>query len=168
MIEQALHDRLAIVEMALDGERMDVRRAGRGHHATLHVGNTAVRKQYDEIDIVATGEGIDGSATGVAGGRDHDRGALIALGENMIHQPRDELHGDVLERQRRAVKQLEHELVRRGLVERHHGGMAEGGIGLIGHAPEILVGNLAGHERPEHLDGDFPIGPTEQRRDGLG
>ena len=43
VIEQALHDRLAVVEGALDRERMDVVVLGRGHHAPLHVGDAAVR-----------------------------------------------------------------------------------------------------------------------------
>ncbi len=126
-----------------------------------------MRKQHDQIDIVETGERIDRSAPGVARGRDHDGGALAALGQHMIHQPRDQLHRHVLERQRRAVKQLQHELIGTDLVERHHGGMAERGIGLVGHAAEIGVRDFAADKRADHIDRDFPIGPAEKPGDGL-
>ncbi len=66
MIEQPLHDRLAIVKSAFDGERVNVGGATRRHHSPLHVGNPAVRKQHDQIDIVETGKGIDRGAAGIA------------------------------------------------------------------------------------------------------
>ena len=66
------------------------------------------------------------------------------------------------------VKQLQQELIGADLVERHHGGMAERGVGLIGHAAEIGVGDFAADKRPDHLDRDFPIGPAEQPGDGFG
>ena len=111
MIEQPLHDRLAIVERAFDGERVNVGCARRRHHPPLHVGNPTVRKQHDQIDIVETRKRIDRGAAGIAGGCDHDGGALRALRQHMIHQPRDQLHRHVLERQGRAVKQLQQELI---------------------------------------------------------
>ena len=167
MVEQALHDRLAVVEGAFDGKRVDVGGAGRGHHPPLHAGDAPVRKQHDEIDIFEIGEGVDRGAAGVARGRDHDGGALAALGQHMIHQARDELHRHVLERKRRPMEQLEQELVRPDLVERHHGGMAEGGVGLVRHAAELGVRNLAADERTHHVDRDFPIGPAEEACDVL-
>ena len=89
------------------------------------------------------------------------------LRQHVIHQPRDQLHRDVLERQGRAVKQLQHELIGTDLVERHHRGMAERGIGLVGHAAEIGVGDLAADKRADHIDRDFPIGPAEESGDGF-
>ena len=168
MIEQALHDRLTIVERTFDRERVDVGRSGRRHHPPLHLGDTAVRKQHDEVDIGEPREGLHRSPAGVARGRDHDGGALRALFQHVIHQPRDQLHRDVLEGERRAVKQLQQELMRADLVERHHSGMTEGGVGLICHAAEIGVGDLAAHERANHVDGHLPIGPAEESGDGLG
>ena len=126
-----------------------------------------MRKQHDQIDIVETGEGVDRGAAGIAGGRDHDGGALRALGQHVIHQPRDQLHRHVLERERRPVKQLQQELVGTDLVERHHGGMAERGVGLVRHAAEIGIGDFAADKRADHLDRDFPIGPAEQAGDGF-
>ena len=66
------------------------------------------------------------------------------------------------------MEQLEDELVRRGLVERHHGRMAEGRVGLIRHAREVGVGNLAVDERANHLDRDLGVGPAEEVCDRLG
>jgi hypothetical protein len=86
----------------------------------------------------------------------------------MIHQPRDQLHRHVLERQRGAVKQFQRELIGAHLIERHHRRMAEGGIGLVGHAAEIGVGNLGPDKRADHIDRDFPIGPAEESGDDLG
>ena len=121
-----------------------------------------MRKQRDQVDIFEIRKGIDRSTPGVARGRDDDRGALAALGQHVIHQPRDQLHRDVLERQGRAVEQLEHELMRADLVQRHHGGMTESGVGLVRHAAEVGVRNVAGNERAHHVDGDLPIGPAEE------
>ena len=45
--------------------------------------------------------------------------------------------------------------------------MAEGGIGLVGHAAEIGVGNLGPDKRADHIDRDFPIGPAEKSGDDL-
>ena len=58
--------RLAIVEGALDGERADIGGARRRHHAPLHIGDAAVRKQHDRVDLVAVAERLDGGAAGVA------------------------------------------------------------------------------------------------------
>ena len=167
MVEHRLHDRLAIVERAFDRERMHVGRARRRHHPPLHVGDAPVREQHDQIDIVETRERIDRGAAGIARGRDHDGGALVALGQHVIHQPRDQLHRDVLERQRRAVEQLQHELIGPDLIERHHSRMTEGRVGFVRHAAEIGVGDLARRERLDHVDRDFPIGPAEKGGDGL-
>ena len=112
-LNSALHDGLAVVERAVDRERMDVVVGRRGHHPALHVGDAAVREQHEQVGARAAAERLDRGAAGVAGGRDHDGGALAARRQRMIHQPRQQLHGDVLERQRRAVEQLEQEARRR-------------------------------------------------------
>ena len=58
----------------------------------------------------------------------------------MIHQPGQQLHRHVLERERRTVKQLQHELLRTDLIERHHRRVPEHRIGLVGHPAEIGLG----------------------------
>ena len=127
-----------------------------------------MREQYDQVDIVETGKRVDRGPPGIARGCHHDGGALRPLRQHVVHQPRDQLHRDVLERERRTVKQLQQELIGTDLIERNHGGVTERGVGLVRHAPEIGVGNLVADKRTDHIDRDFPIGPAEKSRDGLG
>ena len=54
--------------------------------------------------------------------------------EHVVEEPADELQGDVLERQRRAVEQLGQPLAVVELHERDDGGVAERGVGLGAHA----------------------------------
>jgi len=44
------------------------------------------------------------------------------------------------------VEQLQQKLMWSDLVERHHRGMTEGGIGLVRHAAEIGVGDFAARQ----------------------
>ena len=50
---------------------------------------------------------------------------------------------------------------------RHYRRMPERRIGLIGHAPEIRVGNLAADKRADHFNSDFPIRTAGKSGDGL-
>ena len=109
VIEHRLHQRLAVVEGAVDGDRVHVGVGRRGHHAPLHLGDAAVGEQHHHVDLGAAAEGLDRGAAGIAGCGDHDGGALAALDQHVVHQPGDELHRQVLEGERRPVEQLEHE-----------------------------------------------------------
>ena len=86
---------------------MDISGVGRGHHAPLHVGDAALRKQDDEVDLASVAESFDRGAAGIAGRRDHDGAALAARGQHMIHQPRQQLHRQILEGERRTVEQFQ-------------------------------------------------------------
>ncbi len=157
VVEHALHERLAVVEGAVDLERMDVVVVRGRHHPPLHVGDAAVRKQHVEIGAGAAAERFDRRAAGVARGRDHHGGALAALREDVVHQPAQELHRQILEGERRAVKQLQHELARTVLPQRRNRRMAEAAIGLTDHAGEFVFGNFVAYERSDDLDGDFRV-----------
>ncbi len=109
MVEHRLHQRLAVVEGAFDRDGMYVRIRRGGHHAPLHLGNAAVREQHHHIDLGAAAERLDRGAAGVTRGGDNDCCALAALPQHMVHQARHQLHGEVLEGERRSVEQLEHE-----------------------------------------------------------
>ena len=76
----------------------------------------------------------------------------------MVHQPRQELHRQVFEGERRAVKKLEHESIRAELRQRRHRRVTEVAIGLARHASEIGFGDGAPGEGPDHVDGNFGIG----------
>ena len=85
----------------------------------------------------------------------------------MVHQPRQELHRQILEGERRPVKQLEHEGVRRKLRERRDRRMAERAVGVVRHAREFGVRDRAADERFQDLAGDLGVTPPGQRRDLL-
>ena len=59
-----------------------------------------------------------------------DGDALAARGQHAVHQPRQQLHGHVLEGQRRPVEQLQHPQVAVDLHQRRHGRVAEAGVGV--------------------------------------
>ena len=124
-----------------------------------------MRIEHDEIDAAQTAERLDRGATGIAGGRDHDGRARATTRQRMIHQAREELHRDVLEGERRPVKQFQDEAARPDLGQRRHRRMAEARIGVVGHAGELGIGDLSAGEPPDDLGCDFSIGPPEQAAD---
>ena len=75
------------------------------------------------------------------------RGMSALAHERAVHQPRHHLHGDVLEGERRPVKQLEQELVRPDLAERRDGRVMEAAIGLFEHGLEVGAGKRRLRER---------------------
>jgi hypothetical protein len=99
VVEHRLHEVLAIVEGAVDGDGMDV---GRAVVVICRAAprNPAMRKQDEDIDDRAP-EGVDRSAAGIARGRADDGGALGRACQHMVHQPREQLHRHVLEGERR-------------------------------------------------------------------
>ena len=167
MIEQALHDRLAIVERTLNRERMYIRRIRRRHHAALHVGHAAMRIEHDQVGLRAVAKCLDCGAAGVAGGRDDDRRALAAARQHMIHQPREQLHREIFECERRPVRQLQHETVVGDLHQRRHRRMAERAVGLVRHARQISPRNRIADKRRDDLDRDLGIRTARQRSDRI-
>ena len=109
MIEHRLHQRLAVVEIAFDRQRVNVVIRRAGHHAPLHIGNAAVRIEHHHIHLFPAAESFDRGAAGIAGGCHDNCRALAALLQHVIHQARHQLHRQILEGERRAVKQFQHE-----------------------------------------------------------
>ncbi len=165
MIEHRFDDRLAVVEIALDRQGVDIGRLRGGHLALLHRRDLVVRKQDEDVGPVAAGEGLDRRAARVARGRADDRGALVAFGQHVIHQPRQHLHGDILERQRWPVEQFQHEFARPGLHQRTYGGVMERGIGLACDRRDLVLGDFAGNERRHDPACDLVIGPPAHGAD---
>jgi hypothetical protein len=168
IVEHGLHQRLAVVEGAVDGDGVHVRLRRRRHHAPLHVGDAPLREQHDGIDALRAAERLDGRAAGVSGRRRHDGDACAAGGEDAVHQARQQLHGHVLEGQGRPVEQLEHPQAAIDLHERRHGGVAEAGVGLAGDRDQLVVGDRAARERLQQRDGHFGERPAGEGRNGLG
>ena len=132
----ALHQRLRVVERALDRDRLDVSLARRRHLPALHRRDAAVGKEDGDVDPLAAAKRLDRRAAGIAGGRADDGRALAALGEHMVHEAGEELHRHVLEGERRPVEELEQEMVRPDLDERRDRVVPEGRVGLVEHSSE--------------------------------
>ena len=167
VIEHRLHQRLAVVEGAFDRQRVHVVVLRRGHHPPLHLGDAAVREEHHEVDLGTAAEGFDRGAAGVARCGDDDGGALGALAQHVVHQPRQQLHRQILEGERRPVEQLEHEQAGRELDERRGRRMAEGAVGLLRHAREVGLGDRVADEGADHLDRDLGVGAAGKAGDGL-
>ena len=85
----------------------------------------------------------------------------------MIHQPREELHREVLEGEGGTMKQLEHERIGRKLRERGDRRVAEAAVGVVRHAREIGVRDGAADERAYHLARHLRIRPPGEPGDLL-
>ena len=63
--------------------------------------------------------------------------------QRAVHQPRHHLHGEILEGERRPVKQLEQPARGRNLAERRDGRVMEAAIGLVEHGLEVAEARIA-------------------------
>ena len=124
-----------------------------------------MREKNEDVGAVAPGKGIDGSPAGVAGCGADDGGALVALGQHMIHQPGEKLHGHILEGERRTVEELQHEAVRTGLHQWADGLVPEGCVGFAHQPFEDRRRDLAAEKRRQHADGEIGIGKAAHGAD---
>ena len=99
--------------------------------------------QDENVDHVEAAKGLDGGGAGIAGGGADDRCPRALPPERTVHEPRHHLHGEVLEGERRPVKQLEQPARGRNLPERRDGRMMEAGIGLVEHGFEVASARIA-------------------------
>src|SRR3712207_1758866 len=107
MVEQGFYDRLAVVEGAFERDGVDVRGVDARHLAALHLRHAPMRIEDEDVDLREALEGLDGGAAGVPRRRPDDGGAPAPALQDMVHELREELHRDVLEGERRPMKQLE-------------------------------------------------------------
>ena len=134
----------AVVERALDGDVVDVRSRDRRHLPPLHFGDAPVGEEDEDVDrsrprnasIAAEPVSPEVAPTIVA--------RLAALGEDMVHEAGEELHRHVLEGERRAVEQLQHEMVRPDLHKRRDRFVAEGRVSVVDHPMKRLADFPAG------------------------
>ena len=167
--EAGLDHLLAVVEVAVDGDVVDVVALDGGHLATLHFGHAVVRVQDEDVDVLAGLAAFDGRRAGVAGGGADDHHALVALGQHVVEQATQQLQGEVLEGQGRAVEQLQHPLVAVQLTQRRHGAVGEHRVGVFEDLLEVGVRDAAGHERAHHPEGQLVVrqaGPGGDLLDG--
>ena len=67
----------------------------------------------------------------------------------MLHQPAEELHREILEGERRPMKQFEQKEIVAELRERRDGDMVEPGIGRRDHLAQRRAVERSGDERPD-------------------
>jgi hypothetical protein len=167
VVEHRLHQRLGIVEAALDRDVVDVRRQHRGHLAALHVGHPALGMQHEDVDAVSPGDCVDRGAAGVARRRADDGQRLGAAHQEFLEQQPEQLERDVLERQRRAVEQLEQEMAVVELDQRRHRGLGEAAIGLRAQFAQLVFAQVVAGERRHHPNRGLDIGKALQPLDLL-
>ena len=86
----------AVIEIAFDGDVVNVVAEDGGHLPALHFRHALVRVQDEDIDVLATAAAFDGSRTGVTGGGSHDHHALATLGQHVVEQTAEQLQGEIL------------------------------------------------------------------------
>ncbi len=128
-----------------------------GHLPTLHLRHALVRVQDEDIDVFAVLAPFDGRRAGVAGGSADDHHALAALFQHVVEQATEQLQGKVLERQGRAVEQLQYPLVAVQLAQRCDGAMGKHAVRLFQDLFKIRIRNAAGDERAHHSESQLVI-----------
>jgi hypothetical protein len=127
-----------------------------------------LRKQHDEVDLPAIAKRLDSRTAGVSGSRHDDGAPLTARGKRVIHQPRQELHRQIFEGERRTVEEFQQKRVDAELAERRHGRMTKIAIGLAGKPREIGRRNAVIDKRPDDLNRNLGIGAAGKTRDRRG
>ena len=113
VVEHRLDEVLAVVERAVDRDGVHVVVVDGGHLAALDVARASGRVEDHDVDVLASPDRVDRRRSGVAARGTDDHHVLVALGEHVLEESPDELQRDVLEREGRAVEQLEQPLGRR-------------------------------------------------------
>jgi hypothetical protein len=167
VVEHGLHQRLGVVEIALDRDVVDVGGEHRRHLAALDLGHAACRVQHEDVDIGAPRDRIDRGRSGVAAGRADDGQAGVGAAQEPLEQQAQHLERDVLERQRGAVEQLQQPLVMVELDQGRDGRVRETTIGGVAQALEFLCGQAVADERRHDPCGGLRIGQARQPLDVL-
>ena len=167
VVEHRFDQRLAVVEIPLDRNWIDIGLFGRRHLPLLYRRNLSLGKENEDIGAIATTKCLDRRAAGVAGsGADNGR-ALAAFFEHMIHQPGEQLHRDVLESQSRSVKQFQDPFAGAGLDQRGDGLVAKSCIGFADHGGEGVPIDFPADKRLQHDLRRFVERPTRESRNGF-
>ena len=167
MVEHLFQTGLAIVKIPVQRQRMHIGFRRRRHLAALHLGHAAMREQDEHIHIGQTAERLDGRTAGIAAGGADNGDAVARFRQRGLHHLADELHGKVLEGQRRPVEQLQQEMVRRQLLQRRARRVVEALIGAGNQAPEFVIGEGIADERAHHAKSHILVAKAGQCRDLL-
>ena len=88
--------------------------------------------------------------------------------QRVFDQPPQQLHGEILERQRRAVEQFEQEQVVVDLDKRRGRGVAEAVVGVLGHVGEFGGAEVLADEGRNEARRGFRVGKARERGDRVG
>lgn len=149
--EHGLHQPLAVVEGAFDGDAVDVGGRCRRHLPALHLGYAALGKEDEDLHGGAPATAGDGSRAGIARRSADDDDAAARPDQGAVEEAAQQLQGHVLEGEGGAVEELQQPAIVAGLHQRHDGTMVEGGIAFLGHGLELVLlhpGRDEGRHRP--------------------
>ena len=104
------------------------------------------------------------AAPGVARGRAENGRATPRSRERAVHRPAEPLHGEILERQSRPVKELERKEIVVDLNQRSGRGVAETRIGVRGHRREFWSSKALATNGVITRRGRLGIGEAAQAR----
>jgi hypothetical protein len=165
MGEHRLHQRLGIVEAAVDRDIVDVGAEHRRHLAALDLRHPALGVEHEDVDLGAAGERVDRRRSGVAAGRPDYRQMHVARRQEALEQQAEQLQRDILERQGRAVEQLEQPVALVELDQRRDRGMGEAAIGLAAQRAQSGLIDAVADEGRQHPHRGFDIIQPGERGD---
>ncbi len=138
-----LYHALAVVEIAFDSDIEHVSGLDRRHLQALHRRHPAQRVEDDQAHALGAGKGAHRRRPGIARSRGDQGQGLVALAQRAAGQFGHQLHGHVLEGERRAVPQLQQPQVvvelgqRNGAVGAQEGPGGSGAGGFAGRFTDV-------------------------------
>ena len=141
VVEEVLDDGLTVVEISLNGDVGDGRRVDGCHLAALHVRDQAMGMQNEDRSFLRMLESFNRGPARIARCGSNNVGPCAGFCQGPIHQPRQQLHGHVLECDGGAVKKFEQPQVGIKLLQGRYRLMAERAIGIDNHGFEFGIGN---------------------------
>ena len=169
IVGHRLDDVLALVEHTAHRDVEDIAILQRIHLRLLEASHAVFRRQHEHAHIVLAAHRVFRRRTGIAGSCAKDVDVLPGLIERVLEQIAEQLHGHVLERQRRTVGQFQDvEAVvfftlqlayRRDLAEIRIGAavaVSLGGIGFIHQCLQIIRLDVVG-QAGQDGKGQLPV-----------
>ncbi len=155
VVEQRLHQELAVVKAAFHGQVEDIVVEHRSHLPLLQGADAAFGVHDENPDARLSADAGDGGGTGVAAGGGQDVQAAVPFLQDFLEQAAEKLQGDVLEGQRGAVEQLQH-VHGAGRPDGGHVGMCKRRIGTGDQLAQAGFGDVIG-EQADDFEGEIGV-----------
>lgn len=141
---------LAVVEVAGDGEVVNVGIEHSGHLKLLDGAYTALGVKHENGDILLAAQTVDGGGASVTARRANNSQvvpvpsllALVLAHEEVLKEVAEELKGDILEGKGRAVEELEKMYAVLEVDKGSNLGSAEGSVGAVDDVFKVFGGDL--------------------------